>query len=93
MQSELLNLIPSTSASLPKTRSFTKLSSHAIPQLLNDVMTGNQILDMFSLSNIISILGCPQCKQSSCMELSESLKHGLASKMTVKRSCLWEHSF
>ena len=55
MQSELLNLIPSTSALLPKTRSFTKLSSHAIPQLLNFI-TGNRILDMFSLSNLISIL-------------------------------------
>ena len=93
MQSKLLSLNPSTSASLPKTRAFTKLSSHDIPQLLKEDITGNLILDMFSLSNLISILGCPQCKQSSCMELSKSLKQRLTSKMTVKCSCLWEHSF
>lgn len=93
-------LLPPLSSLMPEalphieTRSFTKLKDYDITVPEKDSgMTGNRILDIGILSNVISLLACPECKQISTMEVNETCKQGLVNRMTVKCVCTWEHSF
>lgn len=93
---------PTTStAQSPSTRSLSKLKDYAVvvPEdetlSVSSLITGNRIIDMDIFSNLIGLFACPVCKDT-CLEISESFKYVLATKLKVKCStlvCLWEHSF
>ena len=59
-----------------------------------DYVTGNRIIDMEILGNVIEGMSCPVC-HTNRVKLHEDLskKKGLASKLVIKCSCSFEKQF
>ena len=64
------------------------------PKQEDPFICGNRIIDMEILSNIISILCCPECTKP-CLKLSERFSHkkGLSSLLVISCECGYKHDF
>ena len=79
-----LNSVPSFVEKQPET-----------PQVANGYVTGFRLVDLEILSNIVSLLPCPECHQSTItlMENNQN-RHGFASQLKVFcENCGWEEEF
>ena len=79
-----LNSVPSFVEKQPET-----------PQVANGYVTGFRLVDLEILSNIFSLLPCPECHQSTItlMENNQN-KHGFASQLKVFcENCGWKEEF